>query len=316
MYDTIIIGAGMSGLAAGIRLAHFGQRVCILERHSAIGGLNSFYRQRRPHARRRPARHHQLCAPRARDTGPMARLLRQLRIAWDEWALAPQLGSAIIFPDATLRFSNDFALLESEIRWRFPRQIDNFRRLVACAARLRPVWQVRSVTRSAREGGRARSSTIRCWSRCSSAPSFSTAAARERHGLRPVQHPLPRDLSGGACPAAGWHPEDSQNAGPPFPGPWRRVSAARGRREDRRQATMRSRKSCWRTARNSKRATCFPRPGWTGDHAALRRPAIRTKLAPAGCRLSSRFRSSTAQPRPSATTRRLSSTMIRRSLPL
>ena len=46
MYDTIIIGAGMSGLAAGIRLAHFGKRVCILERHSAIGGLNSFYRQR------------------------------------------------------------------------------------------------------------------------------------------------------------------------------------------------------------------------------------------------------------------------------
>ena len=43
----IIIGpAGMSGLAAGIRLAHFGKRVCILERHSAIGGLNSFYRQR------------------------------------------------------------------------------------------------------------------------------------------------------------------------------------------------------------------------------------------------------------------------------
>ena len=45
MYDTIIIGAGMSGLAAGIRLAHFQQRVCILERHSAIGGLNSFYRR-------------------------------------------------------------------------------------------------------------------------------------------------------------------------------------------------------------------------------------------------------------------------------
>ena len=46
MYDTIIIGAGMSGLAAGIRLAHFDQRVCILERHTTIGGLNSFYRQR------------------------------------------------------------------------------------------------------------------------------------------------------------------------------------------------------------------------------------------------------------------------------
>ncbi|NLF06862.1 MAG: FAD-binding protein, partial [Pirellulaceae bacterium] len=45
MYDTIIIGAGMSGLAAGVRIAHFGKKVCILERHGAIGGLNSFYKQ-------------------------------------------------------------------------------------------------------------------------------------------------------------------------------------------------------------------------------------------------------------------------------
>ena len=43
-YDAIIIGAGMSGLAAGIRLAHYEKRVCILERHTTIGGLNSFYR--------------------------------------------------------------------------------------------------------------------------------------------------------------------------------------------------------------------------------------------------------------------------------
>ena len=46
MYDTIIIGAGMSGLAAGIRLAYYDQRVCILEKHTTIGGLNSFYRLR------------------------------------------------------------------------------------------------------------------------------------------------------------------------------------------------------------------------------------------------------------------------------
>ncbi|NIL99118.1 MAG: NAD(P)-binding protein, partial [Planctomycetales bacterium] len=44
MYDTIVIGAGMSGLAAGIRLAHYNQRVCVLDRHTTIGGLNSFYR--------------------------------------------------------------------------------------------------------------------------------------------------------------------------------------------------------------------------------------------------------------------------------
>ena len=130
MYDTIIIGAGMSGLAAGIRLAHFGQRVCILERHSAIGGLNSFYRQG---GRTFDVGLHALTnyTPKGTRTGPLARLLRQLRITWDQWALAPQLGSAIIFPNAILRFSNEFELLESEVRLRFPRQIDNFRRLVA-----------------------------------------------------------------------------------------------------------------------------------------------------------------------------------------
>ena len=43
-YDAVIIGAGMSGLAAGIRLAYFGRRVCILEKHYAFGGLNSYYK--------------------------------------------------------------------------------------------------------------------------------------------------------------------------------------------------------------------------------------------------------------------------------
>ncbi|MBT7915988.1 MAG: FAD-binding protein, partial [Planctomycetaceae bacterium] len=36
MYDSIIIGAGMSGLAAGIRSAYYDQKVCILERHNTI----------------------------------------------------------------------------------------------------------------------------------------------------------------------------------------------------------------------------------------------------------------------------------------
>ena len=31
IYDTVIIGAGMSGLAAGIRLAQYDKRVCSLE---------------------------------------------------------------------------------------------------------------------------------------------------------------------------------------------------------------------------------------------------------------------------------------------
>lgn len=130
MYDTIIIGAGMSGLAAGVRIAHFGKKVCILERHSAIGGLNSFYKQR---GRTIDVGLHAVTnyAAKGSRTGPMVRLLRQLRMAWDEWALAPQIGSVIMFPSASLRFSNEFELLETEVRCRFPRQADNFRRLVA-----------------------------------------------------------------------------------------------------------------------------------------------------------------------------------------
>jgi len=130
MYDTIIIGAGMSGLAAGIRLAHYDQRVCILERHSAIGGLNSFYRHR---GRDLDVGLHALTnyAPKGARQGPLARLIRQLRLAWDELALAPQVESAIAFPGVTLRFSNDFGLLESEVHRHFPAEKDALRRLLA-----------------------------------------------------------------------------------------------------------------------------------------------------------------------------------------
>ncbi|MGA2031842.1 MAG: NAD(P)-binding protein, partial [Thermoguttaceae bacterium] len=132
MYDTVIIGAGMSGLAAGIRLAHFERRVCILERHSAIGGLNSFYGRG---GRIYDVGLHAITnyAPKG-VRGPLAKLLRQLRLAWDELGLSPQVGSAIIFPAATLEFSNDFALLEAEVARCFPRQKENFQRLVAALA--------------------------------------------------------------------------------------------------------------------------------------------------------------------------------------
>jgi phytoene dehydrogenase-like protein len=127
-YDTIIIGAGMSGLAAGIRLAHFDRRVCILERHTTIGGLNSFYRLG---GRNYDVGLHAVTnfTPKGARKGPLARLLRQLRIGWDDFALAPQLGSLIAFPGVSLRFTNDFELLASEVERGFPREKDNFRKL-------------------------------------------------------------------------------------------------------------------------------------------------------------------------------------------
>jgi phytoene dehydrogenase-like protein len=130
MYDTIIIGAGMSGLAAGIRLAYYDQKVCILERHTTIGGLNGFYRLR---GRDYDVGLHAVTNVTAKGAkrGPLARLLRQLRMSWDDLALAPQIGSEVVFPGVRLRFDNDLELLQAEVAREFPAQVDNFERLVA-----------------------------------------------------------------------------------------------------------------------------------------------------------------------------------------
>jgi phytoene dehydrogenase-like protein len=128
-YDTVIIGAGMSGLAAGIRLAHYHKSVCIIERHHAVGGLNSFYRQR---GRTIDVGLHALTnyVSKGTKSGPLSRLLRHLRLTWDELALVPQLGSTIAFPDVRLNFNNHFELFVSEVRKIFPRQIDGLMNLV------------------------------------------------------------------------------------------------------------------------------------------------------------------------------------------
>jgi phytoene dehydrogenase-like protein len=126
-YDALIIGAGLSGLAAGIRLAHYEKQVCILERHTTIGGLNSFYRLR---GRNYDVGLHAVTnyAVPGTKTGPLSKLLRQLRLRWDDFALCPQTESRIDFPGCRLRFSNDPALLESQVAERFPAQLDRFRR--------------------------------------------------------------------------------------------------------------------------------------------------------------------------------------------
>lgn len=132
-YDVAILGAGMSGLAAGIRLAHFGKKVCIFERHNAVGGLNGFYSIA---GRKYDVGLHAVTnyvRPGVKGT-PLGKLLRQLRIERDQFALCEQKESRIAFGsegELSLRFTNDFAMLESEVAARFPAQIDGFRRLVA-----------------------------------------------------------------------------------------------------------------------------------------------------------------------------------------
>ena len=135
-YDVAIIGAGMSGLAAGIRLAHFGRRVCILERHNAPGGLNGFYSIA---GRKFDAGLHAVTnftRPGVKGT-PLAKLFRQLRIDRDEFALCGQKQSRVTFGplgnpgSVSLRFTNEHGFFESEIAQKFPAQIDGYRALAA-----------------------------------------------------------------------------------------------------------------------------------------------------------------------------------------
>lgn len=128
-YDAIIIGAGMSGLAAGIRLAMFDKRVCILERHYAYGGLNSYYKI---DGREFDVGLHAVTnfAPPGDRSAPLAKLLRQLRLTREDFDLKPQVRSEIRFPGRTLRFSNDIDLLIAEVSATFPGERDGFLRLI------------------------------------------------------------------------------------------------------------------------------------------------------------------------------------------
>jgi phytoene dehydrogenase-like protein len=128
-YDVLIIGAGMSGLAAGIRLAYYDKRVCIVEKHYRVGGLNSFYNRGK---RKFDVGLHAMTnyVPKDVKLTPLPKLLRQLRLKREDFALCPQRMSAIKFPDKTLRFNNDLEFFTQNVVDNFPAQADNFQKLL------------------------------------------------------------------------------------------------------------------------------------------------------------------------------------------
>lgn len=128
-YSLLIIGGGLSGLAAGIRFARFGQHVLILEKHSKAGGLNSYYYRK---GRLLETGLHAITNFAAPDDrhAPLNLLLRQLKIPRSSLNLREQLSSEVIFPGrASLCFSNDFSLLQSQVAQHFPGSVQQFAEL-------------------------------------------------------------------------------------------------------------------------------------------------------------------------------------------
>ncbi len=126
----LIIGGGLSGLAAALRFARFLPDVLLLEKHSRLGGLNSYYYRNN---RLFETGLHAITnyAPAKTKNAPLNRLLRQLKIKRSELDLHQQIQSEIRFLDReSLLFSNDFSKLDAEIAAKFPSAHNSFQHLL------------------------------------------------------------------------------------------------------------------------------------------------------------------------------------------
>ncbi len=129
-YPVLVIGGGLSGLAAAIRIARFHQNVLLIEQHSHLGGLNSYYYRNKRLLETGLHAITNYAEPKERKA-PLNRLLRQLKIERSSLSFCPQRQSKILFEGcAQLSFSNDLELLKAEIAAVFPDDIDNFCRLL------------------------------------------------------------------------------------------------------------------------------------------------------------------------------------------
>lgn len=127
---VLVIGGGLSGIAAAIRIARFAPQVLILEQHSRLGGLNSYYYRNQRLFETGLHAITNYAEPQDKKA-PLNRLLRQLKLRRKDISLCQQHESRIeFFGVERLRFSNDFKLLSDQISKKFPGSSDKFKQLV------------------------------------------------------------------------------------------------------------------------------------------------------------------------------------------
>jgi len=107
----------------------FDRKVLLIEKHSIPGGLNSFYRRAN---RNLDVGLHALtnAVPKGTRGAPLTKLLKQLRIPYENLKLCPQTYSLIRFPEKTLSFSNDFNEFDELIKTTFPEQFSGWTNFV------------------------------------------------------------------------------------------------------------------------------------------------------------------------------------------
>jgi len=117
-------------LAAAIRVARFNPHVILLEKHSRLGGLNSyFYRNKKLYETGLHAITN-YAEPRDKKA-PLNRLFRQLKLKRSSLTFCEQHQSEVVFRNcASLKFSNDFDLFQSQISTNFPAASDSFQKLL------------------------------------------------------------------------------------------------------------------------------------------------------------------------------------------
>ena len=150
LYDVVIIGAGLSGLAAALRLGMFGKQVLLLEKHYVVGGLNSFYAKE---GKKFDVGLHALTNYPSTHSGkksPLLKLCRQLRIPFDALDLHQQSHSRISFPGKDLIFTNHFPDFLDQIDQYFPESIDGFTKLLEQMEKF-PAYSVDAPELSTRE---------------------------------------------------------------------------------------------------------------------------------------------------------------------